>query len=158
MPLGAATKRLQVVTKHFIIQENSHLRNGRYVADNRDWFLFGRSTLASSEEALADLREALQDARALMGHDLRHERQQLAALGIQVSRDVEFVDSMQLFRRAFPGQKCSLLAVLNYYNIPHHNRLHNAGNDAHLCGLVALYLRYNVPLPDLLPFASNLSL
>ena len=65
---------------HILIKKALHLRNGRYVADNKDKYAFGSSIVLPMSEAKECLWEWLSDATAVIGHGMQEERRLLKEL------------------------------------------------------------------------------
>ena len=54
--------------RHLLVAENLARRNGRYVADERDHFVFGDSEVADLATAAAEVSAELSSADYLAGH------------------------------------------------------------------------------------------
>ncbi|GAA6011727.1 hypothetical protein JCM11491_000731 [Sporobolomyces phaffii] len=77
-----------IETRHFVVQENSRLRNGRYCPDARDHFHFGTTETLPAESLLKLLREQLVTPSApvfLLLHDARSDLKSLQLLGLSTS-------------------------------------------------------------------------
>ena len=72
--------------RHFVIKENLACRNGRFVADNRDSFLFGTSEILPRSAAASLLASILERSDYLVGHDLRGDVEWLRSMGVAVER------------------------------------------------------------------------
>jgi DNA polymerase III alpha subunit (gram-positive type) len=111
-----------------------HLRNGRYVPDHRDNFLFGKSSIMTLEESLDDLRQAIEQADALVGHSIQSDHKYLAKFGINLNGSSKSTrpvfDTQRLYRHVFheknPPKLEKLVRLLNITP----KCMHNAGNDA----------------------------
>ncbi|KAJ1924494.1 hypothetical protein IWQ60_005166 [Tieghemiomyces parasiticus] len=126
------TRLTTLENTHYIIQENSHLRNGRYVPDNRHRFDFGDSQYASLAQALDEFRALLAryPRAVLVGHGVASDFKYLRRQNFHFRDDFMTVDTQQLYR-AFANVRSGtgLAKVLTALSIRHGN-LHNAGNDA----------------------------
>ncbi|KAK9765578.1 hypothetical protein K7432_005966 [Basidiobolus ranarum] len=119
--------------KHYIVRENLHLRNGKYVADNKEQFTFGKSTYTSLLNTAAML-EADWDSgypTILVGHDIKNDLEYLRKMGAQMSEPSETFDTSNLYMALTKNkQRRKLSRILDEFGIEH-GFLHNAGNDAH---------------------------
>ena len=130
--------------RHFVIEENVGCRNGRFVSDNRDYFLFGRSETVKQTVACAELAGILARTTYLVGHDLRGDVEWLRAMGISVggglARPSAQIDTQQLAHATRPEKhfQIALKTLLLDHFAPIAPigmelcdlRLHNGGNDA----------------------------
>jgi hypothetical protein len=75
--------------RHLLIEENLALRNGCYVADNRDSFLFGDSEVLPLAEAVAEVSRELGAADYIVGHALAGDLAWLRSIGVKgcIDRD-----------------------------------------------------------------------
>ncbi|KAK9680933.1 hypothetical protein K7432_015797 [Basidiobolus ranarum] len=119
--------------KHYIIRENLHLRNGRYVADNKEQFTFGESVYTSLLNTATKL-EADWDSgypTILVGHDVKNDLEYLREMGAKISEPSEVFDTSNLYMALTKNnQRRKLSKILDEFGIEH-EYLHNAGNDAH---------------------------
>lgn len=86
---------------HILIKETLHLRNGRYVADNKDSYRFGISVILSMSEAKACMWKWLANATAVIGHGVQEERRLLKELLTseqfdQLTRQADMFDTQVL--------------------------------------------------------------
>ena len=82
---------------HLIIAENAAKRNGRYVEDNQDSFIFGQSRVVSMDEAREIAKDALARADFIVGHDLRGDLKWLRLMGVALDlAEGRLVDTQQL--------------------------------------------------------------
>lgn len=120
-----------ITAEHLIIADNLKYKNGKYVPNNRDHFLFGQSRTVTLQEAIARVELVLSDADCLVGHSVKDDidflRKHLSA--IQVPEKV--ADTAYLGRCVLEQEKRtpSLGDLMNHYQITC-DKLHNAGNDA----------------------------
>lgn len=68
--------------RHFLIAENLSKRNGRYVEDNRDSFLYGNSETLSQADAVIEVNKELKDADYIVGHALAGDLAWLRSIGV----------------------------------------------------------------------------
>ncbi|KAJ1659756.1 hypothetical protein IWQ61_001217 [Dispira simplex] len=123
----------ELTSHHDIIKENMRKRNGRYVPDNRDHFLFGRSRLLRGDLVLDEF-EAMLDRLTpciVVGHDIKSDIRLLREQDVELPDDVVLFDTKKLYccYSDNPQNGRKLSVVLDRLGIPY-NRLHNAGNDA----------------------------
>jgi hypothetical protein len=110
--------------RHLLIAENLSKRNGRYVEDNRDSFLFGNSETLSQSDAVIEVNKELKDADYIVGHALAGDIAWLRSIGVtsvnaagkgsgkkavkaagQVTRQAKLVDTQEL--AAFTSKRTS---------------------------------------------------
>ncbi|ORX99583.1 hypothetical protein K493DRAFT_313167 [Basidiobolus meristosporus CBS 931.73] len=121
------------VDKHYIVKENYHLRNGKYVADNKDRFAFGKSVCTSLLNTVSQLQAdwEMSSPPILVGHDVKNDLQYLRNMGAKLSDPIETFDTSSLYMALTKvEQKRKLSSILSEFGIEH-KYLHNAGNDAH---------------------------
>lgn len=120
----------EIETVHFIVEENSSYRNGRYVPDNRDDFSHGSSRVIAED----DLREFLQNqidfSEGVVGHDVRADKKFLSYIGVNFHEDTLFHDTQTESKSVF-GEQRKLSVVYEHYTGCSLSNAHNAGNDAH---------------------------
>lgn len=126
--------------RHILIREHLTLRNGKHVADNKDYFLFGDSEVLSLADAVEDLASELRFACLIVGHAARGDLAWLRNIGVSglevnsSSLETRLVDTQTL---AFSADGISvgsqpqlgLHAMANAYGL-NPDRLHNGANDA----------------------------
>eukprot|EP01040_Poterioochromonas_malhamensis_P007439 gene7439-8022_t len=121
LELGTAlynSRSESISTRHYIVEEHSHLFNKTYVQDYRDDFRFGRPKTASLRKCLADLLNVLQlDDVALK--DI-----------VNIIDDHEVFDMMKIYRNYYRRPKFSKLRKMakKFEDI----QIGNAGNDANI--------------------------
>ncbi|ORX91858.1 hypothetical protein K493DRAFT_226998 [Basidiobolus meristosporus CBS 931.73] len=118
--------------KHYIIQENVTLRNGRYVADNKDRFIFGKSICTTLRNTVRSLMADWESGypTILIGHDVENDVNYLKTIGAHI-KPVDVFDTTDLYMAITSSQnKRKLSKILTEFGIDFHF-LHNAGNDAH---------------------------
>ncbi len=135
-------------TRHYIVEEHSHLYNKTYVQDYRDYFHFGRSKTVSLRKCLANLLHVLQfndiavvcfgshiNLRLLQNLKFDHNRQtDLQKDIVNIIEDLEVFDMMKIFRNYHRRPEFSKLRkmakkfLLNIEDI----KIGNAGNDANI--------------------------
>lgn len=122
---------LQINTSHLIIEENIDLRNGKYVEDNKDNFLFGKSKIVSLDNAINELILNLKNSELIVGHGISNDFKFLNKVsnGKIKREDFEILDSLKL-SKALNNNGLGLKKMLEHLNIEY-SCLHNAGNDAH---------------------------
>lgn len=130
-----------------IISEHNHLKNGKYVPDNKAEFMGGPSCHFS----LDDARRFLQNLIvlyfhpnhpmhcALTGHDLKGDLDWLHQLGVEIPNHIRKLDIKVLYAYTHGHDGASLKNALRAVKQPH-AFLHNAGNDAYFTIMLALKL------------------
>ncbi|KAL6705229.1 hypothetical protein ACN47E_007189 [Coniothyrium glycines] len=151
--------RKQIRARHFRINEHKHLRNGTFVSDHADGFLFGESTFVPLAQAaqhvaacfhapfgahhsnnagraaptLLDIDITEKRNIIFLGHDTLSDVRYLQQLGydpLKVENIVEALDTASMYKVwRREQQSTSLGRILNDFDIVGW-RLHNAGNDA----------------------------
>lgn len=126
--------------RHFLIKEHLSMRNGRFVEDNKDGFLFGDSELISLDNATRELSAELRMADYIVGQapqgDLKWLRN-IGVTGIGADGDVSVhrvLDTQVLAMAGAPPEVdvlnvSGLKALAERYALNPRN-LHNAANDA----------------------------
>ncbi|KAI8606391.1 hypothetical protein EDD21DRAFT_233481 [Dissophora ornata] len=137
--------------KHYAISDYRHLRNGKYVADRRDRFLFGESVWASLKDSIAAFQKDLETASgrneegvfALIAHDMASDEGYLRKMGVEFPTGMIKFDTLRLNgARAGNHNKTGLGKLLDELDIENYS-LHNAGNDAHYTLELFLWLTRN---------------
>ncbi|KAG0201883.1 HIR complex subunit [Mortierella sp. GBA30] len=138
--------------KHYAIQEYRHLKNGKYVADRRDRFLFGKTVWASLQDSIAAFQEALETASkrnseglfVLIAHDMSSDEGYLRKMGVEFPRGMIKFDTVEMngARVGDSNIKTGLGKLLDEVDIENYC-LHNAGNDAHYTLDLFLWLTRN---------------
>ncbi|KAJ3294332.1 hypothetical protein HK104_003677 [Borealophlyctis nickersoniae] len=121
--------------KHFIIEENINVNNGRYVENHKFGFLYGESEVKPLAAVAACLRADLSIPGAvLVGHDLGVELDFLGTCGMgpsdvpQEQYDTAVLDLARVGKA--DAQKTSLSKLCAKFGVTT-ARAHNAGNDAY---------------------------
>lgn len=133
---------LQINTSHLIIEEHIDLRNGKYVEDNKDNFLFGKSKIISLDNAIKELLLNLNNSDLIIGHGISNDFKYLNKVsnGAIKRENFEVLDSFKL-SKALNYNGLGLKKMLDNLNIEY-SCLHNAGNDAHFnVKMVAQFLK-----------------
>ncbi len=116
-------------TTHIVISENKKHRNGKFVADNRDNFIFGETIELPMSEAIERVKEQLQLCDFLVGHGLRNDIVWLTQIGVKSVTKVPRIDTSVIAKWAFQNkQTIGLENMLKRLGIDY-QFLHNAGND-----------------------------
>ena len=118
------------VNTHIIITDYLHLKNGHFVADNRDKYNFGQSQCLSLKSALDYVMSVLNTPNScLIGHNITADIKFLKSVSHK-KIDWPIFDTQIVYKQATLGENIlGLVRVLNEIGIPYSN-LHNAGNDA----------------------------
>lgn len=124
-------------TRHFIVEENSHLRNGRYVSDNRDNFTHGTSEKIKLTELVELLDLLVLYTDGIVGHALTNDVKFLNGMGVQMHEDTVRYDTQSVAKEYF-GEQRRLEVVYEHYCGKQLADAHNAGNDSHATGEIFL--------------------
>ncbi|GJJ72437.1 hypothetical protein EMPS_04794 [Entomortierella parvispora] len=126
--------------KHYAVQEYRHLKNGRWVADRRDRFMFGETLWAPLKECAMTFQDDLEKAAryndqgqyALIAHDMGSDEKYLRQMGVKFPKGMIQFDTkdMNAARANSAHDSTKLETVLDQMDIENYC-LHNAGNDAH---------------------------
>lgn len=116
---------------HIIVTNHLHLRNGRYVADNRDKYNFGQSLFRPLDSALNQVLAVLMIPNScLIGHNIKADISFLKGVSSK-KLNMPIFDTQIMYKQATLSENMlGLVRVLDEIGIPHSN-LHNAGNDAY---------------------------
>ncbi|KAI9228203.1 MAG: hypothetical protein DHS80DRAFT_31013 [Piptocephalis tieghemiana] len=123
----------RLADEHRTILEFAHLRNGRYVADRKDQFLFGDSIQVPLRQACTELQTDLNTdiPLVLVGHDVKADIRYLKKMGVRVPGNVVTFDTAALYMsQEGVREHVGLGKMLDQLGIDAYC-LHNAGNDAH---------------------------
>lgn len=116
---------------HIIVTDHIHLKNGRFVADNRDKFNFGHSRFLPLKSALDHVLAVLTTPNScLIGHNINADIKFLKSVSFK-KLDMPIFDTQIIYKQAILSEQIlGLVRVLDAMEIPYSN-LHNAGNDAY---------------------------
>jgi hypothetical protein len=116
---------------HIIVSDYLHLKNGKFVANNRDKFNFGPSMLLSLKMALEHVMAILATPNScLIGHNIKADINFLKSVSTK-KLNMPLFDTQLIYKQATFGENMlGLVRVLDEMGIAHSN-LHNAGNDAY---------------------------
>ncbi|KAF9103108.1 hypothetical protein BGX27_010734 [Mortierella sp. AM989] len=137
--------------RHYAISEYRHLKNGKFVNDRRDRYIFGETVWARLNECIAAFQADLDMAAkrnseglfALIAHDMSSDEAYLKGMGIVFPEGMVKFDTMELnCARVGDAAKVGLGKSLDELNIDNYS-LHNAGNDAHYTLELFLWLARN---------------
>jgi len=128
--------------RHYIVDEYYHLRNHDNVPNNKDHYLFGESKRLPLHAIEEKLKKDIKDVDFIIGQGIHNDIKYLKDLGINInnftyidgenfsSTGKAIIDTTDLYAGFFLDKPSSLENGLIKCNIPH-DRMHNAGNDAH---------------------------
>ena len=116
---------------HIIVSDHLHLKNGKFVANNRDKFNFGKSEVLNLKMALDHVLVVLSTPNScLIGHNIKADINFLRSVSAK-KLNMPIFDTQLIYKQAaFGDNMLGLVRVLDEIGIPHSN-LHNAGNDAY---------------------------
>ena len=113
--------------RHLIIREYMHLRNGIFVTDNRDNFLFGTSEIVSLNEAARIVDTICSQASTVIFHAANNDLNWLDSIGVYTPNSPHIIDTQDLAREL--NAPLGLERLGRYLGLTT-SYLHNAGNDA----------------------------
>ncbi|KAF9174153.1 HIR complex subunit [Mortierella sp. AD010] len=122
------------VDRHYAISEYQHLKNGKFVADRRDRFIFGETVWAPLKDSIAAFQQDLDMASkrnpeglfALIAHDMASDEAYLKSMGIVFPEGMIQFDTLNLnCARVGDSVKTGLGKLLDELNIDNYS-LHNA--------------------------------
>ncbi|KAG0123996.1 hypothetical protein HOY82DRAFT_582005 [Tuber indicum] len=129
-----------VKSYHFRVSENRNMRNGQFVTDAADYFMFGDSEFVSLTELPKRIGECFRHFDSygekkgivLVGHDVKTDVDFLMAVGYNVGNisGLEVIDTTCMWKAVMGDfQSKGLGSMLHDLSIDFRH-LHNAGNDA----------------------------
>ncbi|ORX44519.1 hypothetical protein BCR36DRAFT_301500 [Piromyces finnis] len=128
--------------QHFIVKEYYNLRNGNYVPDNKDHYIFGKSQHKSLNEINKILQDEINCADFIIGYGIHNDIKYLKNSGIEFSKfsfidgeifnpNRKYIIEMYDFHSAYFLKAPSILKYgLKDFQIKY-KYLDNAGNDSH---------------------------
>ncbi|KAI7908325.1 uncharacterized protein BX663DRAFT_425507 [Cokeromyces recurvatus] len=154
-------KNKKLMDQHYVNSNYRHLKNGKFVADQKEKFLFGTSVWCTMKQALIELRKDLDWAVQrdggfiLVGHGLDSDLKYLhkegfhwptadgsgETLNIEESAKIAILNTDTIYAASINNlhNPPSLGKTLDLLHIETWN-LHNAGNDAHYTLLLLMML------------------
>jgi len=146
-------KQVESEEEHWIVLERQHLRNSKYLVDNKDNYEFGQSILMRLKDFSQNIRSLFSRFHALPGPlflvfhdatgDIKYLREQLAVPEAKVAtrmvpdtppkQGIYIVDTAELFAalEGHSGERRGLERMCRLLGIRELKYMHNAGNDAH---------------------------
>jgi len=128
--------------KHYAVQEYRHLKNGKWVADRRDRFMFGETVWAPLNECTKAFQDDLERATecndrgwfALIAHDMGSDERYLRQMGVNFPKEMIQFDTkdMNAARVQSAHDSTKLETVLDEMDIENYC-LHNAGKCRSEC-------------------------
>ncbi|GMG22143.1 unnamed protein product [Ambrosiozyma monospora] len=137
-----------MLNMHFIIKENRHVRNHRFVADAKDDNIASQSMVISNREIATVFKRLfikLGPNTAIVGHNVLGDIETLIAnCGVEFPGDIRILDTEKLWFgllnvNSIAQCKYGLTYILNKLSIPH-AYLHNAINDAYYTMVACLMM------------------
>ncbi|KAH7038752.1 hypothetical protein BKA57DRAFT_370782, partial [Linnemannia elongata] len=139
--------------KHYAISDYRHLKNGKFVADRRDRFMFGETVWENLQGSIAAFQQDLEKAVrrnelgrfVLIAHDMTSDMKYLSGMGVTFPEGMIQFDTVEMnaARVGDSNTKTGLGKLLDELEIENYC-LHNAGNDAHYTLELFLWLvRHN---------------
>ena len=127
----------EISTHHIIVNENSHLRNGKYVSDNRDNFTHGESVFMDEQHLVELLDRLIFYADGIVGHALSNDVKYLLSMGVTIPEEIPRYDTQTIAKLVF-GEQRKLERVYQVFCQKTLEDAHNAGNDSHATAEVFL--------------------
>ncbi|KAK3845553.1 MAG: hypothetical protein J3R72DRAFT_364552 [Linnemannia gamsii] len=138
--------------KHYAISDYRHLKNGKYVADRRDRFMFGETVWENLKGSIAAFQQDLEKAArrnehgrfVLIAHDMTSDMKYLSHMGVTFPEGMIQFDTLEMNAARVGDSNCKtgLGKLLDEVDIENYC-LHNAGNDAHYTLELFLWLARN---------------
>ncbi|KAG9069506.1 hypothetical protein KI688_010409 [Linnemannia hyalina] len=138
--------------KHYAISDYRHLKNGKFVADKRDRFMFGETVWENLQGSIAAFQQDLEKAVrrnehgrfVLIAHDMTSDMKYLSGMGVTFPEGIIQFDTVEMnaARVGDSNIKTGLGKLLDELDIENYC-LHNAGNDAHYTLELFLWLARN---------------
>ncbi|KAF9146472.1 hypothetical protein BG015_011587 [Linnemannia schmuckeri] len=138
--------------KHYAISDYSHYKNGKFVADRRDLFQFGKTVWENLQGSIAAFQQDLEKAArrnehgrfVLIAHDMTSDMKYLSGMGVTFPEGMIQFDTVEMnaARVGDSNIKTGLGKLLDELGIENYS-LHNAGNDAHYTLELFLWLARN---------------
>ena len=122
---------------HYIVEENTEHRNGRFCADNRDQYLFGDSQTMPQAQAIAMCNDVVNRSDVLVFHDAKGDLDVLRALGVSVG-DTPVADTQQLANARYAVDNCGLVTLLLGTA---HARAHRKKLECSVCKIAQVQVR-----------------
>jgi len=122
---------------HYIVEENTEHRNGRFCADNRDQYLFGESQTMPQAQAIAMCNDVVNRSDVLVFHDAKGDLDVLRALGVSVG-DTPVADTQQLANARYAVDNCGLVTLLLGTA---HARAHRKKLECSVCKIAQVQVR-----------------
>lgn len=120
-----------IITHHLVVDEYYNLRNGRYVADNKDNFDYGVSERISKDDLADHVQVLLTGVDILIVHGGKDDRKALRELGVDFTF-VRALDTQQLFKvYSHEMQSTGLAKMYKVLIGKEMQNAHNGGNDSH---------------------------
>ncbi|KAF9119557.1 hypothetical protein BGW39_000225 [Mortierella sp. 14UC] len=138
--------------KHYAISDYRHLKNGKFVADRRDRFMFGETVWENLQGSIAAFQQDLEKAArrnengqfVLIAHDMTSDMKYLSQMGVTFPEGMIQFDTLEMNAARVGDSNCKmgLGKLLDEVDIENYC-LHNAGNDAHYTLELFLWLTRN---------------
>ena len=133
LEIGWATiKNKELKVEHYIVQEHLDLRNGKFVEDNKDNFLFGKSIILPQKEIVKILKKELDLSDIIIGQGIGNDFKYLSKINNEIKfqdYNNKVIDNGNNISRLINKNGCSIKKACILFNIEA-KYLHNAGNDA----------------------------
>jgi hypothetical protein len=123
-----ATQRFRV--RHLVVREHAHRCNGKYVRDNKKWFLYGKSEVLPLRRVTEEVRRELGECHIVVGHCIGGDLGWLRGMGVDVDgTPVVDTQTLAMAQTGDATKTPSLVSLGEQYDLDC-RRLHNGANDA----------------------------
>ncbi|KAG0642519.1 hypothetical protein HOY80DRAFT_1007941 [Tuber brumale] len=146
-----------IKSHHFRVSENRNMRNGQFVTDAADYFMFGDSEFVSLTQLPKRIAECFRHydnhgekrGIVLVGHDVKTDVDFLMAVGYDVGNiaGLEVIDTTCMWKAVMCDHQSKGLGPMLHDLSVDFRHLHNAGNDAAYT-LQALVKMAEIGLPN----------
>lgn len=120
----------ELINYHYIVSENIHHRNGKFVPDNKENFLHGNSIILPLEDIVKEVNLLVQDTTYLVGHAFSNDKFFLEKCGM--TKFPEVIDTQKVAKLFFEDKRNIGLELLSEQLELSPSFLHNAGNDTYM--------------------------
>ncbi|GME97467.1 unnamed protein product [Ambrosiozyma monospora] len=137
---------------HIIVNEFTEKVNHKFLPDNKNNFLGGRSLVMNALECTKFLQQLINyyyyelpslvpnlDGCIFVGHGPSGDLKWFSIMGVKLPTGAQLLDTQKFWHLSHGKYGCSLSRILRYMDMPH-SHMHNAGNDCYYTLLLALQL------------------